>query len=925
LKRFDQEDSSRSQQILRGTQGGLGELSRPCLVGHAHSAEFGGHVGENDIDWSAAPLSDLGECRRLTNVADQANDRRGQWIDRLEVDPDHQPTLAHPLGGHLQPAAGPGAEVDDTVARTKESEAIVQLDQLVRRARAVTCGFGARIVSVFAPVHDEDANTSDRTASSSKAPRLRPGVFPFRRRLVQCRATMDLADLNPAQREAVLHCDGALLILAGAGSGKTRVLTYRFAHLVRRLDVPADRICAVTFTNKAAGEMRERVKSLLGGANPPWLATFHSLCARLLRRHAECLGMSRDFVIYDDADQLSLLRRVCTDLDLSEQLFPPPRLAHAIDRAKNDDIRPEDLSRRASDVHSERIALAYRRYQALLEANEALDFGDLLLRTCDLFRANPGLLASYQERFRYLMVDEFQDTNRAQYLLLRLLAGERGSVCVVGDDDQSIYRWRGADVRNILEFERDFPGAHVIRLEQNYRSTQTILDAAGAVIAHNRSRKGKTLWTENGNGTPLSIYSAADERAEGFWVRQQIEQARREGARLGDVAVFYRTNAQSRAVEDELARSGLPYSVVGGLKFYERKEVKDLLAYLRVLANPRDTVSLLRIINTPPRGIGPSTIEALESSAREHGRPLREILLDPPKAALTPAAATRVASFAATLSGLREVDRDTVTPLLRRVIEDSGYLDRLLSESTPESESRAENVRELLTVTEDFDAHAPESGESGLTAFLERLALVTDLDGLEESPDRVTLMTLHNSKGLEFPLVFMIGVEEGLFPHERSIDNPEAIEEERRLCYVGMTRARRRLSLVHAWRRHLFGRVQHNPPSRFLDEIPDHLVRRHGDEDRDEARGPDEPTIDYSYSQLDHHPRAHRRVESGGIQRNLPGGIRTGSRVRHRDFGEGVVRRIEGSGDQCKITVVFDRWGSKKLIQKFARLESVLS
>ncbi|MBI4517135.1 MAG: UvrD-helicase domain-containing protein [Deltaproteobacteria bacterium] len=729
---------------------------------------------------------------------------------------------------------------------------------------------------------------------------------------------MNLDTLNAAQRQAVLHTEGPLLVLAGAGSGKTRVLTHRFAYLVRSAGVAPEQICAVTFTNKAAGEMRERVRQLLKIQSVPWLATFHSLCARLLRRHADRLSLPRDFAIYDDTDQLAVMRRAAGDLNLSEQLFPPAQLLHAVDRAKNDAWSPDDLLQRAADSFNQRVAQAYQRYQQLLAANAALDFGDLLLRTLELFRNHPEVLELYRQRLRYLMVDEFQDTNRAQYLLVRQLAAAHNNACVVGDDDQSIYRWRGADIRNILDFERDFPTARVIRLEQNYRSTQTILDAAGAVITNNRGRKGKTLWTENGAGSPVTLFSAADERGEARFVCDEIGQLRRRGHALGDVAVFYRTNAQSRALEDELARAGLPYAMVGGMRFYERKEVKDLLAYLRVLANPRDAVSLLRIINTPSRGIGATTVEALTNAAKAQDRPLFEVILDPTTAAgLSTAAATRVAAFAATMRQLREIDRGAVTPLLRRVIDDTGYLDRLQAEATPEAESRADNVRELLTVTEQFDA---QSTETGLTAFLEQMALVTDLDGFNAAPDRVTLMTLHNSKGLEFPVVFIIGAEEGLFPHERSLESPDAIEEERRLCYVGMTRARRCLYLLHASERHLFGRTHHNSPSRFLTEIPARLLEQRSERRSEFAAPGDEPTIDYSYSQL---TGAATRTS----RRPLPprpsaaNGLRLGMRVRHQEFGVGVIRRIEGSGDQCKLTVLFERGGSRKLLQRFAQLE----
>ena len=525
------------------------------------------------------------------------------------------------------------------------------------------------------------------------------------------------------------------------------------------------------------------------------------------------------------------------------------------------------------------------------------------------------MLARYQEQFQYLMVDEYQDTNRVQYQLMRLIGSAHRNVCVVGDDDQSIYRWRGADLRNILDFESDFPGARVLRLEQNYRSSKNILAAAGGVIQHNIGRKGKSLWTENAAGEHVVLYTALDERAEARYVVREIERLTRADCSAGDVAVFYRTNAQSRALEEELVRTRLAYSIVGSTRFYDRKEIKDLLAYLRLAANPQDSVSLLRIINVPPRGIGKTTVDALERAAAERGLHLAHLLADAASLDLTPSVSARLTEFDRLCTRLRTAASTSVTAALRAVLAETGYLERLQAESTPEAEARVENVNELLSVCEEFDATAEDGS---LTAFLEQIALIADVDSYAAAQDRVTLMTLHNSKGLEFPVVFIIGVEEGLFPHERSLEHPEAIEEERRLCYVGFTRARQRLYLVHALRRHLFGRMQENLPSRFLAEIPESLLRREGET----PPGPsDEPTVDYSYSQLSEPPRVVRRTALVHSSATNDCGFAVGQRVVHAEFGPGIVRAVEGNGDRTKLTVRFERSGIKKLIARYAALE----
>ena len=564
------------------------------------------------------------------------------------------------------------------------------------------------------------------------------------------------------------------------------------------------------------------------------------------------------------------------------------------------------------------MAEVYARYEKRLRVNGALDFDDLLRLPLELFERVPATLRRYQDRFLYLLVDEYQDTNRVQYALLRALAEKHQNLCVVGDDDQSIYKWRGADIGNILHFEKDFPGARIIRLEQNYRSTQTILDAAGGVIAHNRGRTGKTLWTDNRGGEPVVVYTAEEEQDEARYIAREAERQHNAGRPWGDIAVFYRTNAQSRALEDELVRAGIPYTLIGATKFYDRKEVRDILAYLRVTANPLDSISLLRIINTPSRGIGRTTVDALATAATKQFTSPFELVIDPVSIGLPVSIARKVGAFGELLCRLRGMKDGPVTSLVQAIIDETGYLGRI-DDGTSEGSSRSDNVRELLTVTEEFDAAAGGT----LSAFLEQVALVADVDSLTESANRLTLMTLHNSKGLEFPVVFLIGMEEGLFPHERSNDDPDGIEEERRLCYVGMTRARERLYLVHARRRMLFGRRQENAPSRFLDEIPLQLVQREG------GRGPTSESdgdvrIDYSFSQLPrsqwsrpvHRPRPPSLAEPVN-------GLRVGSHVRHGQFGVGVVRAVEGSGDRAKAVVQFSRGGLKKLLLRFANLEIV--
>ena len=736
--------------------------------------------------------------------------------------------------------------------------------------------------------------------------------------------------LNAEQQKAVEHGEGPLLVLAGAGSGKTRVLTTRIAQLLRSGRFHAEQILAVTFTNKAAAEMRLRVlRALDGEASAPTVGTFHSVCAAWLRRHVTelRLGYDHSFTVYDAADQIGLLE----DAVGSRALPVPSRnLLARIDQAKNEGLDPASFLEAARDPIDAAAAEAYALYQEGLRRNNALDFGDLLLLALTLLERVPSALARIRGRLRTVLVDEYQDTNRVQYRILRRLVEEHHNLCAVGDEDQSIYGWRGANIRNILDFERDYPDATVIRLEQNYRSTSQILAVADAVIRHNRDRKGKTLWTQNGDGRKPVLHHALDERHEARFVLDEIVALAR-SRRLGDFVVFYRTNAQSRVLEEECLRRGIPYALVGGVRFYERKEVKDVLAYLRVLANPSDEWSLLRIVNVPARGIGAVSLGKLQAVARARSRSLFEVLVDAPTD-LPSEVRRRVAAFTELVAALRrDAERLGTVALIEEVMQQTGYAASLAARGA-EGEARLENLRELLTVAQESDA----AGRT-LQEFLADAALLSDADDIAEPADRLTLMTMHTSKGLEFPVVFVVGLEEGLFPHRRSLGDREALEEERRLCYVGMTRAKEHLVLCRARRRHLFGVEQENPPSRFLLEIPSTLIELHPDSAaawpmaRPSIRDPNEPVIDFADSQLD--PAEieriiHRRERPATTPQFVAVTPRrpsfpVGSRVSHPNLGIGVVRKVEGSGDDEKITVTFGALGLRKLAVRIAPLTLV--
>jgi DNA helicase-2/ATP-dependent DNA helicase PcrA len=716
-----------------------------------------------------------------------------------------------------------------------------------------------------------------------------------------------LSSLNPVQRRAVLHDGGPLLILAGAGSGKTRTLTHRVAHLIAERHVPAWRILAVTFTNKAAGELRERLERLLGGGEPPWVSTFHSACVRILRREIEVLGYSRDFVIYDDQDQERVIKDCLRDLDIDEQQVTARAVASAIDSAKNRGIPPERYD--TSDPWHERMAQLYARYEEKMRRANALDFGDLLLVTVRLFEQHEEILQRWRDRFRHILVDEYQDTNRVQYRLTNLLAAQHRSLCVVGDEDQSIYRWRGAEIGNILDFERDYPDATTIRLEQNYRSTGIILDAAGAVVACNTQRKGKRLWTENPRGDLVTVAQLEDDLDESRWVAGEVLRLQRQGRSMRDIAIFYRANAQSRVLEETLVRHRVPYVLVGGVKFFARAEVKDVLAYLRLLMNPADSVAAKRIVNVPVRGIGNATVERIAELEEEAGGFYAACQLALRRGALKSAATEKVRQFVELIQAFRLMLPSTPFPeLAARVVEQTGYGPMLRDDPSEEAQERLRNIEELLKGMQEFAA-----GAESLSEYLEQVALVTDIDRYDNRAERVTLMTLHAAKGLEFPVVFMVAMEEGLFPHARKGEDDDELEEERRLAYVGMTRAREKLYLTHARQRRVFGDFQRNPRSRFIDEIPPQLLHEIGnqankwEQARRQVAGsrPSQPVVPS--------PR-EVRVE---YEDNL----RLGARVRHAAFGVGVVERVEGGGEQQKVTVKFGAAGRKKLMVKFAGLE----
>ena len=718
-------------------------------------------------------------------------------------------------------------------------------------------------------------------------------------------------ELNPVQREAVAATEGPVLVVAGAGSGKTRVLTYRIAHLIRDLNVSPAAILAITFTNKAAAEMRERVGALVGGAvRSMWVSTFHSACVRILRREAHRLGYRSGFSIYDEQDSLRLVTQCIKDLDIDPKRLPPRNVRAVISNAKNELIDYEAFARQDDGFHHEQVSDVYRLYQQRLLAASAMDFDDIIMITVELFGAFPEVLAQYQSRFRYVLVDEYQDTNRAQYTLVRQLTDAHRNLCVVGDSDQSIYRWRGADIRNILDFEKDYTDARVVVLEQNYRSTETILEAANSVIANNPRQQPKRLWSDRGEGARIVRFEGEDEHDEAGFVADQVESLIDEGFNPSDIAVFYRTNAQSRVLEDVLVRRGVSYKVIGSVRFYERREIKDAIAYLKAIVNPDDQVAIKRIINEPKRGIGNTTVGHVDRFAESQGIGFFSALRRASEIGpLNSGAVRRIEEFCAVIDRIATAAEDGVEPAVRSVLEDTGYVDALEAERTIEALGRIENLRELVSVASEFESNNEGSVIDGdewetiepirrLEIFLEQAALVSDTDEIDDGAGAVTLMTLHTAKGLEYPVVFLVGLEDGIFPHMRSLGEPAEMEEERRLAYVGITRAQDRLFLTSAWSRTLWGSTNYNPTSRFLKEIPPHLLESSGKRSR----------------------KASTERWSGPSHTVDAGEIGVGDRVRHDKWGMGTVREVVGTGDKAQAVVNFDSEGKKTLLLAWAPL-----
>ncbi|HJC73767.1 MAG TPA: DNA helicase PcrA [Candidatus Mediterraneibacter faecavium] len=754
--------------------------------------------------------------------------------------------------------------------------------------------------------------------------------------------------LNEPQREAVLHTDGPLLILAGAGSGKTRVLTHRIAYLIEELGVNPWNILAITFTNKAAGEMRQRVDDLVGfGSESIWVSTFHSMCVRILRRFIDRLGYDSRFTIYDTDDQKTLMKAVCKKVDIDTKQFKERMLLSVISSAKNEMILPEEFELNAGgDFVQLKIAKVYREYEAQLKANNALDFDDLLVRTVQLLQTQPDVRENYQERFRYIMVDEYQDTNTVQFKLVSLLAGKYRNLCVVGDDDQSIYKFRGANIRNILDFEKEYPDARVIKLEQNYRSTGNILNAANGVISNNKGRKDKTLWTANGEGEKIGLRQFDTAYDEAEFIAEDIKKEVQDGASYNDNAVLYRTNAQSRLLEEKFIAMNIPYKIVGGINFYARREIKDILAYLKTIDNGQDDLAVRRIINVPKRGIGLTTINRIQEAADERGISFYEALLAPEMIPGAGRSAAKLDSFAALIEYFKgQAEKESLTDLLNEILDMTGYAQNLEADDEIDAESRLQNIEELVNKAAAYEEDCADRDEKAtLSGFLEEVALVADIDSLEEDQDYVVLMTLHSAKGLEFPHVYLAGMEDGLFPSYMTImgDDPEELEEERRLCYVGITRAEQKLTLTCARKRMVRGETQYNRISRFVGEIPPELLDT-GSRKRTyslEDDGTDSSTAGNSlfsngktassgssaWGKSHASKKPYTALTKGSqltAQKSDSLAYGVGDRVRHVKFGEGTVLDIKEGGRDFEVTVEFDTAGVRKMFAMFAKLVKI--
>lgn len=722
-----------------------------------------------------------------------------------------------------------------------------------------------------------------------------------------------LENLNPAQKEAVETTEGAVLVIAGAGSGKTKALTHRVAYLIREKGVTPRNILAVTFTNKAAQEMKERILGLLEGDQNslPLIGTFHSICVRILRQEIEKMGYKKSFNIFDTQDQEVLMKKVMRELEINTDQFKPKAMLGAISKAKNELLGPDDFERQIGGYYEEVISKIYARYQARLKDQDALDFDDILMVLVKLFQKFPEVLEKYQSLFRYIMVDEYQDTNHAQYLLVEMLAKKWKNICVVGDDWQGIYSWRGANIQNILDFEKDYPDAKVIKLEQNYRSTQNILDAAYGVISKNVNRKDKKIWTENKGGHLLTAYEARNERDEAEFVIGEILNYKKEhGCKLNDFVILYRTNAQSRIVEEAMLRNSIPYRIIGGLKFYQRKEVKDVIAYLRLIQNFNDEVSLERVINEPRRGVGDVSLGKWLSFAKENGLNYVEagLKMNEHSTKLNISKIDAIRKFCDLIvRGKEKVSKTKVTDLIEFVFAESGY-EKFLLDGTDEGQMRYENIKELLTVSKKYDEYA---GEEGLSLFLEEVALIADTDNIDQATEAVHLMTLHSAKGLEFKVVFVIGLEEGIFPHSRSLMDDSEMEEERRLMYVGITRAKEKAYLLYTRERNIYGSLQINSSSRFLDDIPEHLL-----EENEESRVSNGKKNLWNPDQASHGSENEASAKNQELKTN---NYKDGDRVEHGTFGPGLI--IASQGDI--LTIAFSKVGLKKLSASIAPLKKI--
>ena len=760
-----------------------------------------------------------------------------------------------------------------------------------------------------------------------------------------------LEELNPRQREAVEKTEGPCLVIAGAGSGKTKVLTYKISYLMKEKYIKPWNILAITFTNKAANEMKERVEALVGDAiNDIWIGTFHSICVRILRRYIDRLGYDHSFAIFDTSDQKTLVKNCMKELNIDPKLFTEKSILNEISNAKNEMLEPEEFEVRANgDYRREITAKVYKLYQKKLKENNAIDFDDIINFTIKILTDNGDILEYYSEKFKYILVDEYQDTNKSQFMLVTLLASRSGNITVVGDNDQSIYKFRGADITNILNFEKDFPGSSIIKLEQNYRCSGNILKVANEAIKHNENKYEKKLWTENEDGSLPYVFCGEDEYEEATFIVQEINRLKREEYyKYSDYVILYRMNSQSRAIEDVLRREDIPYKILGGLKFYERKEIKDTIAYLRLIANPADNLSLERIINEPKRGVGKTSIENIEKISAEQGISMYEVIKEADK--YIPRIYENTRSFINAIEELRNLDVP-VSELIKQTLNKTGYTQALKNENTVEAETRIENLEEFLTVAMEFEK---EAAENSLTEFLESISLSSDTDNIEDTDNMVTLMTLHSAKGLEYPVVFLVGMEEGIFPGHKSMDNPEDVEEERRLFYVGITRAKQNLYMTFAKRRTIFGSTSYNPPSRFIKEIPSELLDGYNeamqDKDEEDNKFADSPfEWRYKNNKMQESKVTTYKVDSETLKTENKSGFqfrsaesflknlenkkvtntedlskyKVGQNVFHKRFGKGIITKLEQEADDIKVDIEFEKFGHKRLMAKFAGLEII--